>query len=208
MAKNSNVKVFRRSHAENAVAAAPQIDQEVIDQFVKLSDVKEVPYTKPTLEQFLRERYNLEPENYSEELANNIVALNNYVEVMKVGSNSTPAQHGQQVGKLNLVYLRALRSTDVIVMFDTVLWFFSYYEGEAFHSHLPFRGIAHHAFANQDQVFFFQHITSISQMIADIQTRNKRLRDLDFHGAVRNIPDGYEKHRAGLTTFIDYYTNF
>lgn len=204
-------KIIRASHADKALGgSAPvlPIDQAVIDSFARLADVKETPYEKPNLETFLRERHRLEPENYSPELLWIIQTLNEYVRIMSRGTNSTPTQHATQVGKLTLCYSRALRSTEAVVLYDTVLWYFSFYEAEAFRAELPFRGMAQYKFGSAENLFFSQHLTTISQMIADIKTRNKLLRELDFHGAIRNIPTMYEKERAGLTTFIDFYTHF
>lgn len=206
----SNVRqmVRRRSLAERAESSAPQIDQEVIDSFVKIQDVKEVEFVKPTLKDFLLDRYKVAPEDYSEELVWIIQAMEEYVKVMSIGSNSTSAQHGVQVGRLNLAYMRALRSTESVMLFDVILHFFSFYETQAFRAELPYRGIHMHKFGSAEQLAFFQHITAIAQMIGDIQTRNQRLRELDFRGAITNVPKTFEKHRAGLTAFIDFYTNF
>lgn len=200
--------VKRKSIAEHAESAPPIIDQEVIDSFVKLQDVPPVEYVKPDLETFLLERYKLTPETYSPELLWIVKALENYVTIMSVGSNSTQEQHGIQVGRLLLCYDRALRSTDSVMLFDTVLHFFSYYEAQAFRAELPYRGIHMHKFGTAEQLAFFQHITAVAQSLADIQTRNKRLRELDFRGAANNVPKTFEKQQAGLVSFISYYTNF
>lgn len=201
-------RIIRRTHADASPVEAPEIDQEVISNFAKIADVQEVKTEVPSLETFLEQRYSVKPEEYTEELANIISLLDGYVEAMKRGANPTPTQQGVQVGKLNMAYQRALRSKEPIILFDTILWYFSFYEEEVFRAELPYRGIATHTFSTEDQLFFFQHITAIAQMIADIGTRNQRLRELDFHGAIRNVPKGFERHRTGLTTFIDYYTNF
>lgn len=200
--------IRRRSLAEAANSSAPQIDPAIVDQFVKIQDPKPVEYAKPTLEEFLLQRHNLAIENYSPDLVLIIESLKHYVDVMRVGANPTVEQQGNQVGRLNLAYVRALRNSDAVVLFDAVLWFFSYYELDVFRAELPYRGIHMYKFATNEQLTFFQHITSIAQEICDIQTRNQRLRELDFRGAIKNVPKTFEKHQAGLTSFIDYYTNF
>lgn len=202
-------KVVRRQKVEQTNGTeVPQVDQAVVDQFVQLQDTKPKPFVKPTLEVFLRERYRLEPADYSPELLAIIKTMEEYVKVMSVGSNSTMTQHGEQVGRLNLSYNRALRSSDSVMLFDVVLHFFSFYEESTFRAELPYRGIHMYPFGTQEQVAFFQHITAVAQMLADIQTRNKRLRELDFRGAIGAVPKTFEKHRAGLTAFVEYYTNF
>lgn len=200
--------IRRRSLAEAAESSAPQIDPSIVDQFVKIQDPKPTEYVKPTLEEFLLQRHKLTPENYSQDLVLISESLKNYVDVMRIGANPTVEQQGVQVGRLNLAYVRSLRNSDAVVLFDAVLWFFSYYEAEAFRAELPYRGIHMHKFATHEQLTFFQHITSIAQEICDIQTRNQRLRELDFRGAIKNVPKTFEKHQAGLTSFIEYYTNF
>lgn len=200
--------VRRKSLADTATASAPVIDQAVIDSYVKLQDVKQEEYVKPDLETFLRSRYNLEPVDYSPDLVWIIQALNEYVKIMSVGSNSTIEQHGIMVGRLNLAYVKALRSTESVLLFDTILHYFSFYENSTFRAELPYRGIHMHKFGTSEQLAFFQHITAVAQMLADIQTRNKRLRELDFRGAIGNVPKTFEKQQAGLVAFIDYYTNF
>lgn len=200
--------IRRKSVAAINETATPQIDQSVIDSFVKIQDPKPVEYVKPTLEYFLLERHKLSSDNYTPDLVAVIEAMKGYVEAMRIGTNPTPEQQGVQVGRLNLAYIRALRNSDAVLLFDVVLWFFSYYETDVFRGELPYRGIHMYKFATNEQLTFFQHITSISQEICDIQTRNKRLRELDFRGAIKNVPKTFEKQQAGLTSFIDYYTNF
>lgn len=206
----SDIKPIIRRTSVSTVSetVAPQIDQSVIDSFVKIQDPKPAEFTKPTLEEFLLERHKLSSENYTPDLMNIIESMKGYVEAMRIGANPTPEQQGTQVGRLNLTYIRSLRNSDAVLLFDAVLWFFSYYEADVFRAELPFRGIHMHKFATNEQLAFFQHITSIAQEICDIQTRNKRLRELDFRGAIKNVPKTFEKQQAGLTSFIDYYTNF
>jgi hypothetical protein len=205
-----NIKpiVRRESFAAKAEASAPMVDQSVIDSFVQIQDPKPVAYTKPTLEELLLTKYRLTPENYSEDLKWIISTLNEYVKVMSIGTNSTETQHGIQVGKLLLAYVRALRNSDSVMLFDAILWFFSYYEDTVFRAELPYRGMRMFKFGTNEQTIFYQHITSIAQELADMQTRNQRLRDLDFKGAIKNVPKSFEKQQAGLTSFIEFYTNF
>ncbi len=203
-----NTVIIRQSHADVALESAPTIDQSIIDQFATVADKVEAPYVKPSLETYLLERHNLSVENYDTDAAWIIATLDEYVRVMKRGASPTMDQQSVSVGKLNLVYLRALRSVDVLIMFDIVLWYFSFYEDEVFRAEYPYRGISVYKFGTPEQQAFFQHITAIAQLVCDIKTRNKRLREHDFVGSVRNVPAGFEKQRAGLTTFINYYTNF
>lgn len=206
--KNTTPIVRRQSLAATSSHAPTTVDQAVIDAYVKLQDPEPVVFVKPTMEEYLEQRHKLKPENYSPDLLWIIETLKEYVNVMKTGGNSTQTEHGIQVGRLSLAYNRALRSTDVVIMFDTILWFFSFYNDNVFRAELPFRGTHMHKFGSVEQHHFFTHITSIAQQLADIQTRHQRLRELDFRGAIQNVPKSFEKQKAGLTTFIDYYTNF
>ncbi len=198
----------RTSLAEQAESGAPNVDPDVVNHYVSLQDQPVVKKEKPSLEEFLRTRYKLEPDDYSPDLLWIIKALEEYVKVMAIGSNSTEQQHGEMVGRLNLVYVRSLRTSESVLMFDTVLHFFDKYEDTVFRAELPYRGIRLYKFGTTEQVAFFQHITAIAQMLADIQTRNKTLKELDFRGALSNVPKTFEKHQAGLAAFLDYYTNF
>lgn len=200
--------IVRRSHADKVSVNAPVVDQTVVDSFARIADRVEEEFVKPTLEELLRERHGLEPDQYPQDLVFVCGIMDEYVKVMSRGSNSTNEQHATQVGRLNMAYIRALRSKDVLVTFDAILWYFSYYESEAFRSELPYRGMAHYMFGSADQLKFCRHITAIAQTIGDIKTRNKRLRELDFNGAIANVPDSFEKQRVGLTSFINFYTAF
>lgn len=206
----SEIKQVKRrsSLAQIAESSAPAVDPDVVNHFVSMQDVVVEKKEKTSLEVFLRTRYKLEPDDYSPDLLWIIKALEEYVKVMAVGGNSTDQQHGEMVGRLNLVYVRALRTSESVLMFDTVLHFFDFYEDTVFRAELPYRGIRLYKFGTTEQVAFFQHITAIAQMLADIQTRNKTLKELDFRGALSNVPKTFEKHQAGLAAFLDYYTNF
>lgn len=205
-------KIMRRQskgalHA-NSDHTPAAVDPAVVDAFVQLQDPVETKYVHPTLEEFMEKRHNVKPEEYSPDLLWIIETLKEYVKVMSVGANSTQEKHGVQVGRLNLAFTRSLRNSDSVILFDAILWFFSFYHDEAFRAELPFRGTHLYMFGTGEQHAFFTHMVSIAQELADVRTRHKRLTELDFRGAVNNIPKTFEKQRAGLAAFVDYYTNF
>ena len=209
---NNRHKIIRRTSKEglasNSSHTPAQVDPAVIDEFVKLQDPVVTEYTHPTLEEFMETRHNLKLVDYSPELLWIVEAMKDYVNVMSVGSNSTQQEHGVQVGRLNLAFLKALRDSDAVVLFDALLWFVSFYHDEAFRAELPFRGTHLYKFGTDESHRFYTHLVSISQELADVRTRHQRLKELDFRGAVNNIPKTFEKQRAGLASFVDYYTNF
>lgn len=211
MSKAETKPILRRtiSKAVSDTLIAPK-PTELADpsEFIKLE--LEVPEDKvQTLEEYLIERHKLEKENYRPTLTTLIATMDQYVKEMRRGNNSTPEIHGKWVTKLLVTYTQVLRDPDVLVLFDTLLWYYGTYYNDAFFSEMPYRGLNMAVIGTAEQLRFFTHITAVCQQLGATATRTDRIRTLDFVGAITAIPrPAFEKQANGLATYINYYRNF
>lgn len=204
----ANKTIIRQSTAPKEPTGAPTIDPEVVDQFAKLADPRPDTTPKPTMEEFFLERYKLKVEDFNTDMKLIQKYMDEYVKVMAIGNNPTDTQMAEQAGRLHFVFIRALRSVDVMPTFDLVLWYFSFYQDTVFRSSLAFRGMSQFKFSKVEDYRFATHMVTVAQAICDFKTRNQRIREQDFKSTVTMISTAFEKQRAGLTTFLRYYTTF
>lgn len=207
---NQSKPIIRRKSVPNTTGtiAPPPTTLGDISEFVEI-EMKPAPIEKETFAEYMFNRHKLEEKDYSDSLKDIISSLDKYVEAMKRGMNPNEKIQAENVGRMFLVYNKALRDVDVVILFDAVLWYFSEHARDAFYAEMPYRGTAFYKFGTAEQYTFYGHITAICQQLGLTATRSDRIRSLDFVGAIQNIPrPAFERQANGLATYIEYYKNF
>lgn len=176
--------------------------------FLKPLDAVEEKKTLQPLEELLRVRHKVEPENYPEMVKLVIQVMEAYIAKMSKGKGANMQVHAEQTYELHKLFMKVLRERDVVMSMDTVLWYFDTYSLDAFFAEMPFRGTHLVKFGTQEAHDFFTKMVSICQLIADIRKRTETIKTMDFQGALKGIPNIFERHRNGLATYLQAYVRF